>query len=203
MINFTQNYQVNTRLYMKEQLLSQVSETRLLGVILRDDLSFKSNTEFITKKAYKIMSILHKLCQFDVPVVELVDIYILYIRSVVEQSAVIWHSSITKGEQYDLERVQKCALRIILKQDYESYQNSLKIVGLDSLTARRTQLCLKFARKCTRNENTKHIFPPNTCEISTRGHKTYKVTFASTNRLANSAIPYMQRLLNSHAKKKK
>ena len=162
MINFTQNYQVNTRLYMKEQLLSQVSETRLLGVILRDDLSYKSNTEFITKKAYKRMSILHKLCQFEVPVAELVDIYILYIRSVVEQSAVIWHSSITKGEQYDLERVQKCALRIILKQDYESYQNSLKIVGLDSLTARRTQLCLKFARKCTRNENTKHIFPPNT-----------------------------------------
>ena len=107
LINFTKNYQVNTRLYMEEKLLTQVSKTRLLGIILRDDLSFKSNTEFITKKAYKRMSILHKLYQFDVPVEDLVNIYILYIRSVLEQSAVVWHSSITKGEQMDIERVQK------------------------------------------------------------------------------------------------
>ena len=99
-INFTNKYQFNTRLHMEENLLSQVSETRLLGVIIRDDLSFKSNTEFITKKAYKRMSILHKLCQFDVPVEDLINIYILYIRSVLEQSATVWHSSITKGENF-------------------------------------------------------------------------------------------------------
>ena len=63
-INMTNNYQINTRLHMEENVLTQVSETRLLVVILRDDLSFKSNTDFITKKAYKRMSILHKLCQF-------------------------------------------------------------------------------------------------------------------------------------------
>ena len=49
--NFTKNYQVNTRLYMENKLLEQVRETRLLGVILRDDLSFKSNTEKITRQA--------------------------------------------------------------------------------------------------------------------------------------------------------
>ena len=73
-INMTNNYQINTRLHMEENVLTQVSETRLLGVILRDDLSFKSNTDFITKKAYKRMRILHKLCQFDVPTEDLVNI---------------------------------------------------------------------------------------------------------------------------------
>ena len=44
--------------------------------------------------------------------------YTLYIRSVAEQAAVVWHSSITKGEELDLERVQKVTLRIILKDQY-------------------------------------------------------------------------------------
>ena len=60
-MNFTKNYQVNSRLYMENKLLEQVKETRLLEVILRDDLSFKSNTEHITRNAYKRMVILHKL----------------------------------------------------------------------------------------------------------------------------------------------
>ena len=67
LINFTRNYQVNTRLHMENKLLPQVKETRLLGVILRDDLSFKSNTENITKSAYKRMVILHRLGKFALP----------------------------------------------------------------------------------------------------------------------------------------
>ena len=125
LINFTRNYQVNTRLHMENKLLQQVKETRLLGVILRDDLSFKSNTENITKNAYKRMVILHRLGKFSLPVEDLVTIYILYIRSVLEQSAVVWNSSISKGEQLDIERVQKCALRAILKEDYISYEDAL------------------------------------------------------------------------------
>ena len=140
LINFTNKYQINTRLNMENQLLQQESETRLLGVILRDDLSFKSNTENITKKAFKRMIILHNLCDFNVPIEDLLTIYILYIRSALEQSAVVWHSSITRGEQMDIERVQKCALRIILKENYLSYQSALLACGLDSLKARRTQL---------------------------------------------------------------
>ena len=149
------------------------------------------------------MSILHKLCQFDVPEEDLINIYILYIRSVLEQSATVWHSSITKGEQMDIERVQKCALRIILKQRYDSYQSALKLCSLDSLKARRTQLCLNFAKKCTKYEKTKDIFPLNPVDSSTRGREKYQVTFAHTDRLANSAIPYMQRLLNANAKQKR
>ena len=83
-INFTKKYQVNTRLHMHNELLSQVTQTRLLGVMLREDLSFKSNTEHITKNAYKRMSILHKLSPFSLPVEDMVNIYVLYIRSVLE-----------------------------------------------------------------------------------------------------------------------
>ena len=67
-INFSKNHKVNSRLYMENKLLQQVKETRLLGVILRDDLSFKSNTEQITRNSYKRMVILHKLGKFSLPI---------------------------------------------------------------------------------------------------------------------------------------
>ena len=38
-VNFTENYQFNTRLNIGNQMLQQVKETRLLGVIVNDQLS--------------------------------------------------------------------------------------------------------------------------------------------------------------------
>ena len=148
------------------------------------------------------MLILKKLYQFNVPVSELINIYILYVRSVAEQSAVVWHSSITKGEQRDLERTQKVALRIILKDSYTSYPEALKLSGLDTLSERRSKLCLNFAKKCTKSEKTSEMFPLNKKVVNTRHHEQFNVTHARTDRLAKSAIPYMQRLLNANSKKK-
>ena len=147
------------------------------------------------------MIILKKLYQFDVPIEELLEIYIMYIRSVVEQSAVVWSSSLTKGEQRDLERTQKVALKIILKDDYSSYEEALKLTNLDTLSSRRAKLCLNFAKKCTKNELTSQMFPLNEHTVDTRHREKYKVTSAKTDRLAGSAIPYMQRLLNANSKK--
>ena len=198
--NFSKKFHFNTRLSLEETNLEQVQETRLLGLVLRDDLSWVSNTQSITKRAYARMSILRNLYSFDVPLADLVQLYIFYLRSLVEQSAVVWHSSITKGEQKDLERVQKVALRIILKDGYDTYVNALRLTGLETLAARRTKLCLNFARKCLKNEKTSKMFPLNDLNVNTRNPELYHVTPARTDRLAKSAIPYMQRLLNANRK---
>ena len=91
--------------------------------------------------------ILKKLVKFNVPLEDLIEIYILYIRSIVEQCAIVWHSSITAGEKYDLERTQKVALKIIFGTSYTTYTEALELTGLDTLVARRSKLCLTFARK--------------------------------------------------------
>ena len=144
------------------------------------------------------MIIIKKLVKFNVPMGELVQIYILYIRSIVEQYATVWHSSITVGEKNDLERTQKVALRIIFGNSYTSYNDALKWTGLETLAARRTRLCLNFARKCAKYEKTKDMFPLNDALVDTRHREQYAVTNAKTDRLARSAIPHMQRLLNSN-----
>ena len=198
--NFSKKYQFNTRLDLDGQFLEQVHETRLLGLIIRDDLSWKSNTASITRRAYSRMIILKNLMGFSVPIKDLIEIYMLYIRSVVEQSAVVWHSTLTKGEQLDIERIQKVALRIILKEQYSTYQEALQMTGLHTLKSRRNKLCLSFAKKCTKSELTADIFPLNDNILNTRNPEKFYVTPAKTDRLANSAVPFMQRLLNAKVK---
>ena len=150
-VNYTDNFKFNTRLTLDNNVLNQVNETRLLGVIISDDLSWHSNSDFIVKKAYKRMTMLHKLYKFSISIEDMLEIYILYIRSILESSAVVWHSSITQAEQLPIERVQKVALRIILDTNYVCYESALKFAGLQSLYDRRTTLCKKFALQCTKN----------------------------------------------------
>ena len=195
-INFTDNYQFNTRLSFEDVLLEEVQETRLLGVVINNTLTWNSNTEYIVKRAYKRMLLLHRLFEFGLPMEEMLEIYILYIRSILENSVVVWHSSITQAEHKSIERVQKVALRIILNDEYEDYQNALQISGLITLSERRKGLCKKFATNCIKNEKMSHMFPTNQSLLETRNHEKYFVQPASTGRLKKSAIPYMQRLLN-------
>ena len=197
-VNFTTNYQFSTKLFLDGADLEEVSETKLLGLILRNDLKWHSNSEFIVKKAYKRMLILHNLFKFNLPVDEMIGIYILYIRSVVENCAVVWHSSLTVGEELAIERIQRCALRIILKDDYSDYSSALDRTGLDTLKERRVKLCKNFATKTIKSGKFSDMFPLNTQAVKTRARETYQVTSAKTGRLAKSAIPYMQRLLNEN-----
>jgi hypothetical protein len=67
LINYTDKYQFNTRLKINENILEQVTQTRLLGVIINDSLTWYENTKFIVRKAYKRMRMLQKLCKFSLP----------------------------------------------------------------------------------------------------------------------------------------
>ena len=49
---------------------------------------------------------------------EIVNIYILYIRSVLEYCSVVWHSTLTEEQTQTIEMVQKTCLKIILGQTY-------------------------------------------------------------------------------------
>ena len=195
--NLTNNYQFSTRIPLENSVLEIVEEARLLGCVISSDLSWYRNTEYMVKRAYQRMIILRRLYSYSVPVEDLVNIYCLYIRSLVEQNSNVWTHSITQEETNDIERVQKVACRIILKEDYDCYESALTQLNLETLESRRQGLSLRFAKKCLKNENSRSMFPlnPNFSENSRQTEK-YHVKFASTGRLYDSAIPAMQRALN-------
>ena len=48
--NYTDNYQFTTRMSVKNENLEIVKETKLLGVIISDDLKWNKNTNYLIKK---------------------------------------------------------------------------------------------------------------------------------------------------------
>ena len=151
------------------------------------------------------MQFLHRARKFTNNLGDLKKIYMLQIRSKLEQSASVWHSSLTQKDSRDLERVQKSALKVILGDKYKSYEEALKTIRIDSLAERRQKICLKFAQQCLRNEKMRDMFPRNLSDhmMKKRNAEKFIVTKALTERFRKSAIPSMQRLLNNDDKEKK
>ena len=195
--NFTSDFQFATRLSLENQLIECVKETTLLGTIITSDLKWSRNTDMLVKKAFKRMVILQKLKSFNVATEDMLNIYKLYIRSVVEQNCPVWHHSLSQEDRANIERVQKVACKIILQELYSEYEEALPLLGLETLFQRREKLCLTFAKKCVNHPKASSMFPLNKASnYVTRKHEKYVVQSARTSRLRFSAIPQMQRALN-------
>ena len=150
------------------------------------------------------MQLLNRAASFTSSRSDLRSIYLTFIRSILEQSAVVWHSSLSTNNRRDLERVQKAAVRVILGNNYTNYKSGLKLLNLEKLTKRREGLCLKFAKNCLKNDKVKSFFPraKNKHKMKKRKQKKFKVNQIKTERYKRSAIPYMTNLLNNDAEKR-
>ena len=108
---------------------------------ISEDLSWERNTHEICKKSYSRLTLLTKLKYVGVNTEDLLEIYILFIRSCTEYCAAAFHSSLTVDESYRLERVQKVCLKIILGEMYIDYQSALEMCGMTTLFERREARC--------------------------------------------------------------
>ena len=72
-----------------------VEEMRALGLILRSDLKWSSNTEHITIKGYHRLWILRRLKNLGADKLRLIDVYIKQVRSVLELAVPAWHPGLT------------------------------------------------------------------------------------------------------------
>ena len=203
--NFTKDKQFSTDIKLNNETIETVSETKLLGTIITNDLKWNKNTNNIVKETNKRMQILHKATKFTNNMRDLKQIYMLQIRSKLDQSAVVWHSSLSQKNRTDLERVQKSALRCILGDNYKGYKDALEKLGLETLEERRNKMCFKFAKQCLKLDKMKKFFTrnENSHAMKVRGSEFYKVQKYQTERFGKSAIPFMIKLLNDNQKETK
>ena len=156
-----------------------VEKFKLLGVQMRSDLRWCDNTDYICQKGYTRLWMLRRLKQLGASVTELIDVYQKQVRSVLELAVPVWQPAITRLEKSQIERVQKCALYIILGESYSNYSNALETVGLEKLEERKVKLCDNFARKASKHLKYKSWFcrkrndPPI---VNTRGKKREVIT---------------------------
>ena len=193
-----------TQLTINNTYLEKVNVSKLLGVWISEDLSWSRNCQEICRKAYSRLSMITKLKYAGAKMEDLLDIYVLFIRSITEYCAVAFHSSLTTEQSNKLEQIQKVCLRIILGDMYISYASALEMTGLKPLSERREDRCLDFAQKCIKHPRNSRLFPlKQPTDYSMRASDKFKVNFASKDYYKNSSIPYCQRLLNDfhHTKK--
>ena len=132
-----------------------------------------------------------------VPKEDLLNIYILYIHSLLDYSSVVWHSTINGEQSQNIERVQKLCLKVILGDGYEGYESALESCELMTLSDRRED---KFGLKCLLHTVHSQMFPvnPHANAHNTRSSEHFTVNWAKSDSYSTSAVPYIQRLLNEY-----
>ena len=152
------------------------------------------------RKAYARMTMLTKLKYVGVPKEDLLNIYILYIRSLLEYCSVVWHSTITVEQSQNIECVQKLCLKVILGNEYHGYESALESCELMTLSDRREDKCLKFGLKCLLHPVHSQMFPvnPHANAHNTRSTEHFTVNWAKSDSYRTSDVPYIQRMLNEY-----
>ena len=197
--------EIATRLKINNEMIERIEEVKLLGLWITTWLDWDKNTREMCRRAYARMTMLTKLKYVGVGKADLIDIYILYIRSILEYCSTVWHSTLTAEQSHNIENVQKVSLKIILGSEYNGYTNSLKSIGLETLQRRREERCLNFGLKCLLHPLHSTMFPINPQlenTVKTRHREHFKVNRAYSESYRMSAIPFIQRKLNAYVSSK-
>ena len=212
LFNTARRYDFTPRLSTDQNsYLEVVEEFRLLGIKFQTNMSWQSNTDNICRNGYSRIWMLRRLKRLGVSHTEMLEVYFKQIRCVLELAVVVWTPGLTKAESVQIERVQKCALHVILGDAYESYNQATTMLAVEKLHVRRLQLCLTFAKKCEKNVKYSTWFKlsesskPST--INTRGGVNKKPKYTPVTcraeRYEKSPIPFLTELLNDYYSGKK
>ena len=118
-----------------------VSSLKLLGVYITSDLTWSVYCIHIIKKSNKRLYALRKLKKSGVASSDILFVYCTIIRSILEYASVVF-ANLPQSLSNDLEKVQKRALSIIYPNC--SYEDALKVAGIDSLELLRNVACKRF-----------------------------------------------------------
>lgn len=165
-----------------------VKSAKLLGFTISNDLTWDKHVDNVIKKVNKRIYFLIQLKRAKVPPKDLSLFYVTCVRSVMDYGIVSYVNSLPKYLKYEIARVEKRAISIILPgYDY--------IAGLDKLgltiVELHQQLRERFFRSIETNKNHKLrelLLMENINKYNLRNKHKYKAPVARTNRAKNSFI---------------
>ena len=142
---------------------------------------------------------------------KMLDVYQKQERSVLELAVPVWQPALTQQERKQIERVQRCAMYIILGDDYNGYDHALDVLECDNLDDRRVKLCENFAKKAFKSPKCQNWFTANDDPLPTLNTRTgetkmrnaLKPIMTRTYTYQKSALQFLTELLNTHMAKVK
>ena len=165
MFNTRKNFDATPNMFIDKVQLELVESYKLLGVQIRSDLSWMDNTVYICKKGFMRLWILRRLKLLGAAKDEIMEVYVKQVRPVLELAVPVWHHGLTQNESTQIERVQKCALHIVLGSSYSTYENALIACNIQSLAERKMKICEKFAKKSIKSSKFQHWYVANNVNV--------------------------------------
>ena len=123
-----------------------VEKIQILETILKNKISWNENCTNLVKKANARMQLLRKVWSFVSTIPEMVELWKVFCRGILEQTCPLWDSSFTDQNISDLERIHETFVKLILEEGYIRYQQGLDTLNLDSLEKKKKILTLKSAK---------------------------------------------------------
>ena len=170
-----------------------VRSHKVLGLTIQNNLKWDEHIHEIVSKASKRLHILWVLRRSGIPPADLLTVYIVLIRLILEYSCEVWHNSISCYLSDKLEKIQKRAMRIVTL-------NKLIKMRCCWLVSPNWRLDVKTLTKITRaGPLTQHVTQTRSNEHnyfirSLNNLSTYK---CQTDRFKNSFFPNTINIANS------
>ena len=106
---------------------------KILGTIVNNTLSWYENRNHLIKKVNARMQLLCSIHSFGASKEEMTHLWIVFCRSVLEQSCVVLGPSLTQKNKDDLERAQNLFAKRVWKDKYINMKMQKIVLNWDSV----------------------------------------------------------------------
>ena len=170
---------------------------KVLGFVFDDNASVKEHVKCMVKKFNNtVWSVIH-LKKAKLEKSKIVRAYCSMMRPVIEYASNVYGPMLTNAEKEKIENCQKRVLRIIYGYQ-NTYEDLINAANIKTLEERRENMFEKFAIKMSKSERFSRKWLPkreNERE-NLRDSKKYIEFYARTDRMYNSPLFKMRRILN-------
>ena len=124
-------------------------------------------------------------------------LYCCYVQSSIEYCSPVYHALLNKGQEEQLEKIQRHVLRICFGTA-TPVEDIMEVNGIETLKARRERRCDAFIAKAWNNPRFSHTWFPRRSNVpwNVRARRQVEEVRAATARRHNSSLAFMKRRLN-------
>ena len=191
-------YTTSSVVHTDEGPIRSTSSIKLLGFVMCQDGGLSGQVDLIKDKFRRRFWALIHLRRSGIVGFHLFRLYSVLVRPILESNAIIMHPMLGVGQEQELERMQKQALRLCFG-NFNSYDAILEDLAIPSLKTRRTEACTKFVRKLLSTRSpfaNKWLIRRPEVENDLRQRRPFIEGRARTERYRKSPLLYIQRIAN-------
>ena len=152
------SYDTTSLISSGDNQIDSQNTMKILGYVLDNRGGAVAHISDLYKRVGRRSWTLIHLRRAGVEKEKLVIIYTSLIRPIIEYALQMYHHLLSNEQSEKIESLQRNALKIILRP-WVSYREALQRTGIRRLSDRRTDICVKFAKKTLANPRYAHWFP--------------------------------------------